>query len=276
MLWIDNKSASFYRGGAPEVGRFNEAVSRRREEYPYSKKDNCKAVKDISEDGYSIIEQAFDLKVIKKLKEEFESCLRNGTVKTDKYFTTVLDPLLNCPTILDVAFGDIITSIASEYFECCPALGTFNFRRSYINAGGPYTTQLFHCDPNSIKFIKFFIYLNDVMSLDDGPLCLVPASLRKKPVAWDSKYRWEDEEIKKLYGQDAVTPMLASTGDLIVATTNAFHRGAPPEKQERTMLTLNYVVHPEEWKSPQFKIKTDDFNKLEEHKKPLADFLVKV
>ena len=65
-------------------------------------------------------------------------------------------------------------------------------------------------------------------------------------------------------------------GDMIVATTNCFHRGVPPINSERTMLTLNYVIHPEEFREPTFQIKQSDVDSLEDYKKPLTDFLIKV
>ena len=42
------------------------------------------------------------------------------------------------------------------------------------------------------------------------------------------------------------------------------------------MLTLNYVIHPEEFREPTFQIKQSDVDSLEDYKKPLTDFLIKV
>ena len=110
-----------------------------------------------------------------------------------------------------------------------------------------------------------------------GPLTIVPESLKKKPSNWSSKYRWTEDEMKQVYGEDSLKYLTASAGDLIISrATLGFHRGTPPTTQERTMLTLNYVVHPEEWRSPEFKIRQEDYELLPENKKPLADFLVKV
>ena len=40
------------------------------------------------------------------------------------------------------------------------------------------------------------------------------------------------------------------------------------------MLTLNYVMHPEEFKPPSYKIKKEDIEKLSNIKKPLVDYLI--
>ena len=81
-------------------------------------------------------------------------------------------------------------------------------------------------------------------------------------------------EMQDIYGKDSVRYLTAKVGDLIVATTTCFHRGTKPEKADRTMLTLNYVMHPEEFKPPSYKIKKEDIEKLSNIKKPLVDYLI--
>ena len=63
---------------------------------------------------------------------------------------------------------------------------------------------------------------------------------------------------------------------MIIANTTCFHRGVPPIKQDRTMLTLNYVVHPEDWKEPTFQIRKEDYDNMPDNIKPVADYLVKI
>ena len=41
------------------------------------------------------------------------------------------------------------------------------------------------------------------------------------------------------------------------------------------MLTINYTIHPEEWRLPEFKISEEEYKNLENHKKPLGEFLIK-
>ena len=42
------------------------------------------------------------------------------------------------------------------------------------------------------------------------------------------------------------------------------------------MLTLNYVIHPEDWNQPSYKMKKSDYDNLTDDKRPMADFLIKV
>jgi len=234
-------------------------------------------VQQIKENGFTVIPNAFGESTITKLKQEFDEAVEKNHCKKDEHYTVITDPLLSCPAIVDVATHDTIFTTVSEFFGCVPSIGTLNFRQSHVNKSEPVTTQLFHCDQNSLSFIKCFIYLNNVVDAEDGPLTIVPESLRKKPTNWSSKYRWAEEEMTAIYGSDCLSYLTASAGDLIIArATTAFHRGTPPTRQDRTMLTLNYVVHPEDWKPVNFKMKMDDLERLEDRKKPLTDFLIKV
>jgi hypothetical protein len=114
--------------------------------------------------------------------------------------------------------------------------------------------------------------------MDGGPFTIVEGSHKKKFKGWadPNKYRWSDSEMKSIYGAESIKYLTAKKGDLIVATTTAFHKGTKPRNKIRTMLTLNYVLHPEEWKQPSFKILQKDVDKMPNKLKPLTDFLVKV
>ena len=84
-----------------------------------------------------------------------------------------------------------------------------------------------------------------------------------------------------MYGKDSVKFIEANKGDLIAATTTAFHRGTKPLTNERTMLTINHVIHPELDEARynkgtiKFGMKKGSFEALPEWKKPVADFLIK-
>jgi ectoine hydroxylase-related dioxygenase (phytanoyl-CoA dioxygenase family) len=275
--WYTQTDPRCYRGGLEAVQRFNKAVSDRRQRYPVTTEENKKVVDNLLERGYHIIENVFTKEQISKIRADFDkqANLGNNLKEHNKHFTVIDQPLVNCPSVFEFAFNDQIVNIASEYFKCLPAVGTLNLRRSYENRDQPVKHQIFHSDPNSIKFIKFFLYLEDV-SLDNGPFTIVEGSLNNKFQGWTDKYRWTDEEIDRIYGKDKVKQITAKVGDLIIANTTAFHKGTPPLSGDRTMLTLNYTVHPEDWKTPTYQIKKEDLNRLPDAKKPLADFLVRI
>jgi hypothetical protein len=108
-------------------------------------------------------------------------------------------------------------------------------------------TNHFHCDGNSPRFLKFFLYLNDVDE-QGGPFCYVAGSHQRKPFDWRGKYHWSPNEIEAYYGSEAVRLLTARVGDLIMADTTGFHRGVKVLSASRYMLTIDYVIHREYWR----------------------------
>jgi ectoine hydroxylase-related dioxygenase (phytanoyl-CoA dioxygenase family) len=179
--------------------------------------------------------------------------------------------------IHELVFNDFIIDIAGAYLDCFPAFGTCNLRKSFVNDLPEEGTQLYHVDPNSPRFLKFFVYLNDV-DIDGGPFCYVKGSHTKKfeinGMNWNKQYRWPTEPINQIYGEENVKYLTAKKGDLLVADTNGWHRGTKPISNDRTMLTLDYVCHDEDFDSSRrFQFSKDEYNKLSDRHKQLCDFL---
>ena len=143
---------------------------------------------------------------------------------------------------------------------------------------------MFHKDFNSpVKILKFFVYLNDV-GLKNGPFTYVEGSNRELPINphWFKYHRWPDSEIEKVYGKDRIKHLTANYGDLLIATTNGFHKGLKIEEGERTMFTINFLIHPEieggdvRTAKNRFYVEQSRVDSLPNWKRPLADFLIKV
>jgi hypothetical protein len=62
-------------------------------------------------------------------------------------------------------------------------------------------------------------------------------------------------------------------GDVIIADTTGFHRGTKVRSRDRSMLTINYLLHPEDWGKARFKIAARDYERLSPKQKVAADFL---
>ncbi len=100
---------------------------------------------------------------------------------------------------------------------------------------------------------------------------------------WSQQHRWPDETIEAIYGPDRITNLTANYGDLLIATTNGFHKGLRLEEGERLMFTLNYVIHPElggsGFEGPAQKlhtVKNSRYEQTAESDKYLYDFMEKV
>ena len=273
MIWYDKKDLNFYNG-FNSIKLYANSLKYRKENYPFFAEQKIQnVITEIKTKGFSKIENAFDLKTIEKLKNEFDNCVLDQKIKAeDEHFLMVQDPLLHCKTAFDVSISDTIVDVAGSFFGCMPSLCTQNFRLSKVNDQQPKSTQLFHCDKNSINFIKFFIYLNDVDE-SGGPLTYVKGSNNKKPHNHSTKHRWSEKEIVDLYGEESICYLTAAAGDLLIANTTGFHKGTKPVNKQRIMLTLNYVVHEENDLNNKFKSKKEWFSEVPYKKKPLFDFM---
>ncbi|MSR05460.1 MAG: hypothetical protein EXR93_00100 [Gemmatimonadetes bacterium] len=270
--------------------------------------DQSAVAATIERDGCSILPGAFDTRVLLEIRQQVERHLDAGTSlkpaskdsarargdrsaptvffapdemrKGQQFFrqhtnyVSIADPLVSCPAVSKVAFHPLMIDIARAYLDCVPALGGLNLRKSYSNDLPEFDTLFFHVDKNSQRFLKFFFYLNDV-DMDGGPFCYVRGSLRRRFGGWMSKGRWTLEEMEREYGKDSVAYLTAKVGDVLMADTNGFHRGTKIRGADRTMLTLDYVVH-EEFEGTgdkQFGLPRSVYDSLGARERAVADFL---
>jgi hypothetical protein len=261
----------------------------------------------LNRDGFAVLPSAVSVQAIQAVRRELEERLDAGTgllpvsddaarrpgdrgvatkflipeelargqslLRQRANFAAVSEPFLTCPASIPLAFDQRLIDLATEYLQCTPAIGGLNLRKSYRNELPEFDTLYFHVDPNSPKFLKFFFYLNDV-DADGGPFCYVRGSHRHRFAGWNRKYRWEFEEIARIYGEENVLLLTAKAGDIVVADTNGFHRGTKIKGADRGMLTIDYVLHQEfEGSQKPFKLRRRDFDSLSTTQRPVADFL---
>lgn len=266
-------------------------------------------VADIERNGFAVIKNAVEPELLYDLKRQVESHLDQGTslqriskdsarqkgdrsaakvffdeqetrrgqdyFRSHTNYVSIANPLVSAPAAVPLAFHPLLIEIAYTYLGVVPALGGLNLRKSYSNDLPEFDTLYFHVDPNSPKFLKFFFYLNDV-DINGGPFCYVRGSHRKRFRGWMSKSRWTLEEMEQHYGRENVVYLTANVGDLIVADTNGFHRGTKITGDDRTMLTLDYVVHEEfdgTQSAEQFQLPTAVYESLPPRERAVADFL---
>tara|TARA_Y100001938_G_C8074542_1_gene425162 strand:- start:198 stop:1139 length:942 start_codon:yes stop_codon:yes gene_type:complete len=210
----------------------------------------------------------------RQVTEQGCNILNQSEARHNQLFLSVPEPLYNVPQISDIIFDDNLVSIAKSFFECMPAIGTLNLRKSFANDLNPEATTLYHVDPNSPYFFKAFVYLKDVDTPEDGPFTYVEGSVDKKPENLTDQYRWSDDEIENFYGPDKIKHLTAKKGDVVFAMTTGFHKGQKCINKDRELLTIDYVCHPDSWQiEKSMLIKRDTFLNLPEKDKPLTDFL---
>ena len=261
-------------GGQKAIKLYTNALKKRQIAYPYDATKHQAIINEIQENGYCVCKNAIDRKLIEALRKDMDSTIRDRSKlkARSEYGSAVNNPLYTVPLCFDIGTLDFLDEIATSYLECKTAIGTTNLRKSYVTSLPERDTLLFHCDRNSIKFLKFFFYLNNV-DIDGGPFTYVQGSHTEKFRKWDNKYRWTHKEINKQYGGKRIHYLTAEAGDLIVANTTGFHKGSVPRKTNRMMFTVNYVIHPEDWGEPKEPIRKSQV--VPKEKEHLADFLIR-
>tara|TARA_Y100001963_G_scaffold79387_1_gene110149 strand:+ start:271 stop:1176 length:906 start_codon:yes stop_codon:yes gene_type:complete len=280
------------------IRRYNDAFKLREEKYKYDKgvisEDVWNMVDDLNNKGYVILKDVIDKEILKKVRSDAEKIWDEGIkvkgasgifsqLKKPNHAIelAVNDPIYNCPSIVPLVFNDISLVVATAFYECIPAIGTLNLRKSFVNSNvEPRGTQMWHVDRNSPRIIKTFMYLNDVDD-DGGPFCLIEGCRKNmvngedgRPFFYSNSHRMSDKWVEETFGVDKIKKLTANMGDMIITNqTGLYHKGLKPTKNERGMLTTNWVIHDEDFAQKDFGIRKEDYDNLPEYKKPLTDFL---
>jgi hypothetical protein len=266
------------------------------------------ALVDLRRDGFVVVRDHTPLPVVERLRAEFEACLTVpaalGAVQDDveraasgaeqlgaglgaeeieagpEHYrlrtntVSVAEPLLRCPTAIELAFDPAMLAFAAAYLRCPAAITGVDLRRSFVNdVPGVGDLYNFHSDPNSVRFAKCFTYLNDVDD-DGGPFLYVRGSHRHRVLGSSGKYLWTRDEMVERYGADQVVAVTGRAGDVIIADTSGFHTGSKPRTKDRSILVVNHVVHKElNGRHPWLQVPAGDLDRLDPEQRRAADLL---
>lgn len=282
--------------GEKDLSQILKALQTRAARYPLTeaeRESNQDIVNILYDKGWHKLESLFsnEIDLIDNIKDKLDFYLDKGgkdckygllkdttasqsEARESELFMSVQNPLYNVPEIGEILFDDRIVDIAKCYFKCMPAVGTLNLRKSFANNLPDAQTTLFHCDRNSPYMLKFFLYLDDVEEIDDGPFTYVEGSAYQKPNGWLQNHRVPDEKIEEIYGKEKIKPLTAKKGDVLTAITTGYHKGQKVLSKDRSMLTLNFVCAPEDWSADSYiDIKPETCRKIGQRNEPLIDFM---
>jgi len=270
--------------GDQEIRRYIDCINYRRQKYGFTQNNKyLSTVQELDQDGFSIIRNFINVDRLDAVKKEFEDIKQRGELQYSDFYTEqVGHPLTTCKSVFNIVFDDNVIEVAKNFFGCVPCVTNVQLRKSKatlkdeIDLPGNGQTTRFHCDKDSPRFVKFFFYLNDI-GPTNGPFTYVRGSNIKKFDGWKNKVRWSDEEMQSIYGQQNMVKCMANVGDVVLGNTNGFHKGQKITEGERMLLTVYYSVNPTEWRSTfGGRIKTEDYEKLPDHKKPICDYLNRI
>lgn len=216
----------------------------------------------LERDGYELMPFIISEKIIDSLCEatvnfEYRIKKNDEQVESGNYLSTLSDnvvtafalpdQLINNSTVQDLFLDSKILKAVRRYLGCPQIrLRDVNlwFSRPQAHASSE-SAQFYHFDQASIKWVKVFIFLNDV-DQTNGPHCAIlgshlpgskPLKLLKRGYA-----RIPDEDIIRAYGLEKERQFIVSKGAVLLADTNAWHKGSSVKEGHRLVLEFEYTA----------------------------------
>lgn len=147
----------------------------------------------------------------------------------------------------DIAFDKRLVEIAAQYFGCRPYVDSIQAWWSLPGNDEPEEAENFHRDNDSIRFLKFFLYLTDVTE-GHGPHKFVRGSHSDSRLL--ERRRLTDDEVEQAFGNNQIMVMTANAGDAFIEDTFGIHKGQLPETGRRLLVQVRYSVSPTVFRSP--------------------------
>lgn len=223
----------------------------------FNKNDFEKVDQTLSDEGYVRFEKLVSKETLDKLQKfamETPTLVRGINERVlfnpDKliseiYRFDVMD-LVNNLDIQELIMDPVLINIARKYLDCEPI---FDFAAMWWSGGfkneaSSDAAQLYHFDMDRIKWLKVFIYVNDVDDYN-GPHCFISGTHKvgAKPENILSRgyVRVSDHELKTFYPESSFKVLPGKAGSVFAGDTMCWHKGKPLEKgKNRLMLEFEY------------------------------------
>ncbi len=146
----------------------------------------------------------------------------------------------------DIAFDERLLELAARYFGCRPYVDSIQAWWSVSGNSEPEEAENFHRDNDSIRFLKFFLYLTDVGE-ENGPHRFVKGS-HTEPKALERR-RLTDAEVEEAFGADRMLSIKGRAGDAFMEDTFGVHKGQLPKTGVRLLYQVRYSTMPTVFRS---------------------------
>ena len=182
-------------------------------------------------------------------------------VESNTYHITNQQYIAEIPEIQNLLTESIILNVVQEYLGCCPVNTQTNCWWSVPN-NKPVSksnskiilnkkksaAQMFHQDFDHPKFVKLFLYLNDIES-DNGPHTFVEGSSTKIHPNLPKEYqlgknpwnRLKDSFVKERYGDGKIKEFTGKKGTIIIEDTRGFHKGKELQNGHRSLIQFEFA-----------------------------------
>jgi hypothetical protein len=135
-----------------------------------------------------------------------------------------------------------LAEVGGKYLQVDPMVMSIALWKSFPwYAADGHSAQLFHYDNDRAGFVKMFVYLCDV-SPENGPHTYVPRSHREKPRGLLHGDRLPDEAVARFYPKRDWVSITGAKGTVFFADTQGFHKGAPVQAGDRSIVQINLAT----------------------------------
>jgi hypothetical protein len=147
--------------------------------------------------------------------------------------------------LLRLALDRKLLEIVSAYLGMWPRLHAIGAWLNFPTEHEAKEAQLWHRDPEDMKIVKVFVYLNNV-GMKNGPFCYIPkthpfsSGAGTIPIHKDKKRILDDEMVAAL-PQDRWMACTGPANTMILADTVGYHRGGKPTEGTRLLITFTYT-----------------------------------
>lgn len=153
--------------------------------------------------------------------------------------------LINNKYIQEIISDKMLAQIVQDYIGSKPVIDLIAmwWHTNFQDKPDKEAAQFFHFDMDRIKWIKLFIYLTDVKSLN-GPHTFVlgshktgriPSKLLNKGYG-----RLTDEEVKEQYPNEEIIEFTGQRGTIILEDTRGLHKGKHVQEGDRLIFQIEY------------------------------------
>jgi hypothetical protein len=221
-----------------------------------SNSDYAEANKSLTNSGYWVAPHKIDEALLEqyakssiaRLETLKQICLDLNDLKnlpsltfTDDMVFLGADWVMAQELAIRLATSEEVYEIVAEYLGVNPVLNLpeswFSFPVNKINK---QSAQNWHWDCDRIKWIKVFVYINDV-SQNNGPHAYIAGSHRGWRVRTETS-RVSREELMIKYKPEDEVVFVAPKGTVIFEDTRGFHRGTPLLCGCRLVLQLEFSI----------------------------------
>ena len=216
-------------------------------------------VSKLNLEGYSIFENKIPEDLLKNLEtfmlthkckyaRDKESVVFDQNNILSEVYRFESHDVISNPDVQKLIMDPGLMEIARQYLGCEPI---FDFAAMWIStAFSPEASddaaQLYHFDLDRIKWLKIFVYINDVNE-EQGPHYYIEGSHltgAKPQYLLDRGYvRISDDEILKNYPKNKVKNITGKAGAVFAGDTKCWHKGTPVIKGKRMVLQLEYTAN---------------------------------